>query len=478
MTLSGQTEQLPHYGTRLPSSFYVPPSGNSKPEDTSAETLERFPRPTAAQARIVASTGRWHVGVCGRRVGKSTLGKRLLAETAIQGGRSAYCPPTYPMAHQFYRELEASLAPLITRREANRRLELRGGGFIDFWSLENGGNRMRGQKYHRVVVDESQETPGLRHIWEKVIRATLTDYRGDAWLLGTPKRGGDLEWFYRLGLEGTEQWASISIPTAITEDGTPRSRVVGTNNPYLASRDGDEDIEAAIAELESARAGLSAEAFAAEYLAQFDAADSELVYQLDRARTIRTFGPTWAECKWRVVGIDPGGGDPTAIIPVGVSKDSQGDRLHVFGEFYRSGDVTLEMIANYLARLGPIDYVFVGETGGNVLTNSLAQMGFPAVKAEMSRGEGIEHVRWMLESGRLTVSPECGRTIAEFGEYRWARKRDQRGDSFATRTPDWTHADCMDAMRYAVYGILKSISTRGNTPLKLVHHNSRSARVG
>lgn len=397
----------------------------------------------------------------------------------MQGKRTAYAPPIYPMAHQFYRELDADLGALVVRREANRRLELVGGGFIDFWSLENGGNRMRGQKYHRIVPDEAQEVPGLRHIWEKVMRATLTDYQGDAWFLGTPKRGGDFEHFFRLGQTGEEDWHSQRIPTAITRDGTAKTEVIGTNNPYLAlDASGQPDEALAIAELESARRGLSAEAFASEYLADFEATDSELVYTLDPNRTVTPAKVAWADCRWRVVGIDPGGGDPTAIVPLGVYVGPDGDRIHQYGEFYRRGDVTVEMIAEYLAKLGPVDFVFVGETGGNVLTNSLVQLGFPAMKADMRREEGIEHVRWLLGNGRLTISPECKDSIKEFDHYRWSRRRDGTGEAYATRTPEWTHADAMDARRYAAVGILRAVpATNAGRSVPIAYATTRSARI-
>ena len=46
---------------------------------------------------------------CGRRYGKTEMGKRLLAEKAVQGQRTAYLAPTYAMAHQFYREMADAL---------------------------------------------------------------------------------------------------------------------------------------------------------------------------------------------------------------------------------------------------------------------------------------------------------------------------------------------------------------------------------
>ncbi len=113
--------------------------------DTSSSALpDSFPALHASQLSVTTEAKRFNVANCGRRYGKTELGKRLLAESAIQGSRVAYLAPSYPMAHQFYREMVDSLSGLLTEREANRRLGFAGGGFIDIWSLENGGDRVRG----------------------------------------------------------------------------------------------------------------------------------------------------------------------------------------------------------------------------------------------------------------------------------------------------------------------------------------------
>jgi hypothetical protein len=174
------------------------------------------------------------------------------------------------------------------------------------------------------------------------------------------------------------------------------------------------------------------------------------------------------------VGIDPGGGDPTAIVPLGVASGIHGgyaDHIHQYGEFYRRGDVTLEMIAGYLGRLNsvaPIDLVVVGETGGNIITNELRRMGFNAQKAEMKRDEGIETVRWLLESGHLTIAPDCTNSIAEFAGYRWAKARDEEtGDKYATGRAKDNHADAMDARRYGVLGALQRMTKAGGTTVRM-----------
>lgn len=423
--------------TSLPLSFYglggVRAQGSGG--DGSATLPESFPPPHESQAHVMAEARRFNVLNCGRRYGKTELAKRLLAEPALAGQRVAYLAPSYPMAHQFYRELADALASVLTEREVNRRLGFASGGFIDIWSLENGGDRVRGQKYHRVVADECAMVVGLRHIWEKVVRPTLTDYRGDAWFLSTPRRGSDFEAFYRRGEAGEEGWKSWKLTTA--------------DNPHIDP-----------AEIAEARAQMSEQAFAQEYLADFEASDSELVYpEFHRVRHVGEARVPWAECKWRIAAIDPGGGDPTACYLIGVDER---EHIHVYApEFYRRGDVTVDALVEHISRadaVARVQRVVVGETGGNVITNTMRRQGIPAVQADMRKSEGLEFVRWVLQNNRLTVDPRCENMIAEFGLYRWAQKRDPyEGDRYATSMPGDRHGDAMDALRYGVATIVNNL---------------------
>ena len=381
------------------------------------------------QVAVDANLTRFNVVDCGRRFGKTKYGMRKLGEPALAGAPVAYMAPIYPMVTEVYRELDWLLGPIVTRRTEGRRLELQGGGVIDFWSMENGADRIRGRKYKRVVLDECAMVTGLLTVWEKVVRPTLTDLRGDAFFLSTPRRGSGFQTFYDRGQGDDPEWRSWQMPTSA--------------NPFIDP-----------AEIEAARRGMSEQAFAQEYLADFEASESDLVYPEFNATMVRTSPIGWRDCKWRVVGIDPGGGDPTAIVPLGVDDR---EHIHQYGEFARP-NVSLEEVAAFLHTLGAVDFVMVGETGGTVITSTLQRMGFPAYQADMGRAEGLETVRWLLQAGRISIDPGCRASIKEFGEYRWAKRRDsETGERYATRAAADHHADLMDARRYAVMGLLRAL---------------------
>lgn len=206
--------------------------------------------PHPGQATVLREQKRFNVLCCGRRWGKTTLSEDLLLSPddstngALNGFPVAYFAPTYKMLMEVWRGMNEILYEIIeTKSETEKRIELFGGGVIDFWSLED-PNSIRGRKYKRAILDESAMARNLQEAWLKVIRPTLTDMRGDAWFLSTPR--GKANYFYDLfnNRDRYDDWNSWQMPTI--------------SNPNIS-----ED------EVEQARAQLDPLTFAQEYLASF-----------------------------------------------------------------------------------------------------------------------------------------------------------------------------------------------------------------
>lgn len=202
------------------------------------------------QELVLSEAGRFNSLCCGRRWGKTTLSEDLLIspddETngCLNGYPTAYFAPTYKMLMEVWRELNQTLYGLInSKSETEKRIELFGGGVIDFWSLED-PNSIRGRFYKRVVADEAAIARNLQEAWTRVIRPTLTDLQGDAWFLSTPK--GKNNYFYELFQmpEKFADWKSWQMPTS--------------SNPHIPAE-----------EIEQARLQLDPLTYAQEYLASF-----------------------------------------------------------------------------------------------------------------------------------------------------------------------------------------------------------------
>lgn len=214
-----------------------------------------------AQAEVAASGARFNVLACGRRLGKSTLAIRKVAETALSGHPAAWGGPTYKSVGETWRLLCDLLRPVTRRRsEQEKRLELITGGLLDVWSLEE-SDHIRGRGYKRFVVDEAAAVARLQYAWEQVIRPTLTDYLGDCWFLSTPK---GRNYFWDLYRRGTSEepaqaaWAAWRFPSSA--------------NPYLPA-----------GEIAAAEQSLPARVFAQEYLADFVSDDVGVFRRVEEA---------------------------------------------------------------------------------------------------------------------------------------------------------------------------------------------------
>lgn len=192
--------------------------------------------------KVIEAAERFNVLECGRRFGKTKLGIRLsihcAATTCLPVGWFA---PTYKYLADVWREVVQRVGDAGTPNTQEKRIEITGGGSIDFWSLDQ-PNPGRGRKYKRVIVDEAGIVRELEDAWTNAIRPTLADYKGDAWFLGTPKGAGN--YFHRMfskGESGAKGWKSWRLPT--------------TANPFI-------DPE----EIEAARQDMPESAFNQEFL--------------------------------------------------------------------------------------------------------------------------------------------------------------------------------------------------------------------
>ena len=216
----------------------------------------------------------------------------------------------------------------------------------------------------------------------------------------------------------------------------------------------------------------------------------------------------WDKCLWRTVAIDPGGRDPTGLLAIGVYpampvNEWEQDQVvqrprpgikgqwrhHVYKVLRAEGPVSAYDMRDWMKTLGRarIHRVEVGETGGSNLRETLKAMQLwpgiqiPAFKPPMDRKQGVGQVRWMLEQGLISISPDCPDLIEEFGQY-WIHEARQtmspRADNFPTTTPAHHHADLLDTLRYAVMGIFMAMPTRSASVEQVGQSPAKWERAG
>jgi hypothetical protein len=174
--------------------------------------------------------GRFKVVRCGRRWGKTDLGKSWGAQGALQGEPVGWFAPDYKTMAEVYEEVVDMLKPVLFRSSSTKGvIRLKTGGRIDFWSLEN-ERAGRSRKYKRVVIDEAGFTKdNAIDIWKRSIKPTLLDMRGDCLVASNTKGVIPTNFLYKICNEPEHGFIEYHAPS--------------WRNPYLPNREPGETKE-------------------------------------------------------------------------------------------------------------------------------------------------------------------------------------------------------------------------------------------
>ena len=196
-------------------------------------------KPHPAQKQVLDCDSRFIVMMAGRRFGKSLISQTISIDTAVNKKRVAYITPTYQLGKIFFKEI-VDLLPLeiYSKNESDLVINFITGGSIRFFTGERLDN-LRGLKFHLAVIDEASFIPNLEDGWLNSIRPTLTDYKGRAIFLSTP-RGKN--YFFSLFSKAEPNWQSFKFTTY--------------DNPYIDPK-----------EIDDARRQLPEVVFEQEYMA-------------------------------------------------------------------------------------------------------------------------------------------------------------------------------------------------------------------
>jgi len=206
------------------------------------------------QQEVFKDPTRFKVVAAGRRCGKSRLAATTLLIEGLkcpQGSAVLYVSPTMGQSRQIIWDLLLDLGREVIQNSHVNNLDI---------TLINGAriyvrgadrpDTLRGVSLTYAVLDEVADIKP--EAWEQVIRASLSDKKGRALFIGTPK---GRNWFYdtfKLGeSEDATDWKSWHFTTA--------------DNPLIDQT-----------EIESAKKTLSSFAFKQEYMASFTNAGSDI----------------------------------------------------------------------------------------------------------------------------------------------------------------------------------------------------------
>ena len=206
------------------------------------------------QQTVFTDKTRFKVVAAGRRCGKSRLAATTLIIEALRcpaGSAVLYVAPTNGQARQIIWDvlLEIGRDVIQNSHINNMDITMINGAKIYVRGADR-PDTLRGVSLTYAVLDEVADIKP--EAWEPVIRASLSDKKGRAIFIGTPK---GRNWFYdlfKMGQEGSDpDWKSWHFTTQ--------------DNPLIDPT-----------EIESAKKTLSSFAFKQEYLASFDNAGSDI----------------------------------------------------------------------------------------------------------------------------------------------------------------------------------------------------------
>lgn len=158
---------------------------------------------------------------CGRRFGKTELGKHWLLNSALRGMETGWFSPQHRISTEVFTQFASLLRPIAKISKSEGVIRIHGGGLIQFWTLEN-PNAGRSRGYKRVVIDEAAFTKNgdtnvdgsMMSTWEKSIKPTLLDHDGEALVLSNSAGKDPDNFFYQICTDPRFGFKEFHAPTS------------------------------------------------------------------------------------------------------------------------------------------------------------------------------------------------------------------------------------------------------------------------
>ena len=312
-------------------------------------TIQIEAKPHRSQGIVHRDPTRFKVLAAGRRWGKTRLGVNECMDVASGGGRAWWVAPTYKLSEVGWRPLRKMGAKLgVEVRKVDRQVVFPSGGWVQIRSADD-PDSLRGEGLDFVVMDECAFM--YEAAWTEAISPSLSDRKGRALFISTPKRRN---WFWKvwtIGQSGDDpEWKSWRFPT---ED-----------NPYIDP-----------AEIDAAKRRMPERTFRQEYLAEF--IDNEGAVFRNIAACLYAVGDVPADHAGHetVMGVDWGKSEDYTVCSVGCRdcrREVALDRFH--GIDYRLQRQRIQALAE---RWGVYDILAESNSMGEPNIEDMQYSGLP-----------------------------------------------------------------------------------------------------
>ena len=371
------------------------------------------------QKIIAKDRHRFRVLCAGRRFGKTTLSVEEIKGMAVtRTCNIAYIAPTYQQARDIaWAMLKKELLPVIKNVNESRlevtiynKVNTESTIFLRGWeSIET----LRGQKFDFLIIDEVAMMRNFEEHWQEVLRPTLTDTKGEAIFISTPK---GFNHFYTL------------FNKQDTDEDYKSFNFTSYDNPFLP-----------VEEIDKAKEELTEDRFAQEYLADFRKTEGLVFKEFDRGLHIHDTIP---EAKNILAGVDFGYTNPAGILKIIVDKD---DNFYVAEEYYKvklTTDYIIEKVQHYTPHM-----VYPDPAEPDRI-EMMQRAGLNVREVSKDVVAGIDKVREMFKQGRLKIHSSCTNLIWELETYAYP---DKRPDNNENEKPIKENDHLVDALRYVIY---------------------------
>lgn len=350
--------------------------------------------PHAGQAEMHNSKARYRLMACGTRWGKSlSAAMEILNAMRIPDSRYWIVAPTYDLTEKVFRVLHATavtskLNKYIEKESYTEKyLKLMWDSEVKGKTAENPIS-LAGEELDGVAFDEG---PACKEdIWTFYVRERLTDRKGWALFIGTPK---GRNWYYKMFLKGKDplqkQYESWHFTTY--------------DNPYIDNE-----------EIEAAKSELPGRAFDQEYMAIFLSEADAVFRNIREAITPNCLEPPKSEHIY-VGGMDLGKYQDYNVLTI---ADYSNNQIVYYDRWYRTDwTLTYDRVAAALRRYNGAT-IWVDSTGiGDPIYETLSKAPYNLrVKSYKFTNQTKEHLidnlAWFFENRQLKI-PDVPEMINE-----------------------------------------------------------------
>jgi len=387
-----------------------------------------------AKRAILSHPARFKTIVAGRRYGKTHLALIYLLGGKLENDELRwYIAPTYRqgkmIAWRVIKHLLANQVEQVRFNESELDVIFPNNAVISIKGADN-EDSLRGAGIHKMVLDEYAYMKAS--VWTEVLRAMLSDTKGDAMFIGTPDGFNHFYDIYLRGLQDNERYRSWQ---------------------YKSIDGGFIDSD----EIEQAKQDLDLKTFRQEYEASFETATNKIYHSFDRNIHVK-------ECKY------------SEVLPLSIAFDFNVNPMHaaIIQEYkdisYQIDEIVIptsnthevcqELLRRYKSHEAGI--TIYGDASGRARTTKSHQTDYQIIQDDLQQmnnygirvplanpavRDRINSVNARLKNAKgdvnYYVNPSCRVTIKSF-----ERTQYKEGTSDIDKTQDIEHIT--DAIGYYI----------------------------